>query len=85
MGRLSLTGTRTRTGTLDEAQHLVWPVHAAGWDVHWGSSFSDSLQRGHVEVHSIFILLTRDDYLLPAFTPDTRAPNRAGFIPKWKS
>lgn len=30
MGHLSLTGTKTRTGTLDLAPHLSWPVHVWG-------------------------------------------------------
>lgn len=27
MGHLSLTGTQTKTGTLDSARHFPWPVH----------------------------------------------------------
>lgn len=30
MGHLSLTGTQTRTGTLDSARHLIWTVHVGG-------------------------------------------------------
>lgn len=71
MGRLSLTGTRMRTGTLDEAQHLLWPVHAS----RMGCFSSAGLQRGHVPVHSMFSIPTADDYLLPTVIPQTRVPH----------
>lgn len=46
MGRLSLTGTHMTTGTLDEALACACS--------RMGCFFSAGLQRGHVEVHSMF-------------------------------
>lgn len=82
MGRLSLTGTHMTTGTLDDAQHLVWhAVHAAGWVVHWRCFFSAASQRGHVQVHSMFSIPTADDYLLPTVKAHTHVPLWAGLFP----
>lgn len=55
-----------RTGTLDEAQHLVWPVHAAGWDVHLGMFLLSQFRNMDLLRYiSYFKAPATDGYLLP--------------------
>lgn len=82
MGRLSLTGTRMRTGTIGwSAASALACACELGWDV------SSPLvpQRGHVLAHSMFSIPTTDDYLLPTVTPQTRVPYWAALSPNGKS